>query len=78
MTLGDWVRIDDGSYRVGVIHGTGYGDEVTVITVPFGQVVSTKDVTPIPAQSGSPPIPFAGKLLRDNLGRRPKRPGPRR
>lgn len=70
---GDWVRVN-ATYQVGVIAGSTYGDELTIVSVPpfpgmpsYSVSVSAADVTLIPAQSGSPPIPFAGKLLRDNL-----------
>jgi hypothetical protein len=49
LRIGSWVRIDDGTYRVGQIRGTGYGAEVAVITAPYGQVVTTDKVTPVPA-----------------------------
>jgi hypothetical protein len=51
LKVGDWVRIDDGTYRCGQIHGTGYGAEVAVITAPYGQVVTTDTVTLIPTPS---------------------------
>jgi hypothetical protein len=51
LKVGDWVRLDDDTYRVGQVRGTGYGTEVTVIVVPYGQVVTTDKVTPVPAPS---------------------------
>jgi hypothetical protein len=62
--VGDWVRVDDGTYRVGQIHGTGYGKEVLVITSPYGQAVSTTSVTPIPAPSPRGELVFLPDLVR--------------
>jgi hypothetical protein len=53
--IGDWVRIDDGSYRVGQVLGSTYGSELSIL-LSYGQVVeaSSKEVTVIPRQTGEP------------------------
>ena len=61
MKVGDWVRVN-ATYQVGTIVGSGYGDELSIVTIPpmlgmMGQslFVSAAGVTAIPVQSGSPP-----------------------
>jgi hypothetical protein len=64
LKLGDWVRVNE-TYQVGTIAGSTYGDELLIVAVPpfpgmpsYSVSVSSKDVTPIPAQTGSPRGPL--------------------